>query len=345
MELVLSGTLVFLAAGFGIGLVVAWNRRRMSEFSLWIKRGERFVVFCLLPLHLGLTQQVYSNSPDPIAGDVYEAFVFAAIFGAALPILVYGVARRIMPVSYIPSLPLAAASFGGGNRGVILISVLALLAPVKDVIPVDIVSSQSSASITVLDQFIVMDYAYFLVLAVIAPVHFLSKGGPFRSGPLGWHVLAAAIAIALIVASPVGKGHVSHADALWFRAELGHWLALLSTALVFAQMSLPSPKAFVGEVFTIFAARAIVLAVFFGAAYCMYAWSLISLLEMISLGIPFVIFLLLPPSSYIGPLVAEYGATEEAAELNRINGLWNLLIYLGVAMALFFASAAAWGSH
>jgi len=345
MELVLSGTLVFLAAGFGIGLVLAWNRRRISEFSLWIKHGERFVVFGLLPLHLGLTQQVYSNSPDPITGDVYEAFIVAAIFGAALPVLVYAVAQRIMPASYIPSFPLAAASFGGGNRGVILISVLALLAPVKDVIPVDIVPSQTSASITVLDQFIVMDYAYFLVLAVIAPVHFFKKGMPFRSGPLGWHVLAAAIAIAFILASPVGKGHISHTDALWLRAELGHLLALLSTALVFAQMSLPSPKAFVGEVFTIVAARAVVLAAFCGVAYCMYAWSLISRLEMISLGIPFVIFLLLPPSSYIGPLVAEYGASEEALELNRINGLWNLLVYLGVAIAFFFVSAAALGIY
>ncbi|MFM9862407.1 MAG: hypothetical protein ACKVRO_02270 [Micropepsaceae bacterium] len=314
--------LLLLALGVALGLIAyaAIQYGLLKSTSLaWI---DDTVIYFLLPVHVSLTQQ--------IMGDKIVDLGWAAAFGVMLPVAtlllatLLGMGRRFVHV------PLAAASFGGGNRGIFLLAILAAVSTATQVAPLNAAFASSATSPTILDYFAVMDFTYFFVFSMfLAPS--LMQGGVGQTGveqlkKMIRPLTAILTVVALTVLLP--KDWLSPKVADEARFILSQFLTVTSTALVVARLKFGFSFDLAGIIGAMLVSRAGVLLAFAAAAYAGLTLQFIAFEDFAKLLVIFAVFLVVPPSSYITSFIASQGDSSEIDDINRINALWNLLFYI-----------------
>jgi hypothetical protein len=270
-------------------------------------------------------------------GDQVSNLGLAAAFGAYLPLLVlvfatfFGLGKKYMHA------PLAAASFGGGNRGVFLITIAAAIAAGSENSLLSGVFSTSDDDAPVLDYFVVMDFAYFFVFSMILAPSPLPGG---VAGHSAWILLRklskplVAVTVVVVLTFLIPKSTLTPEVAGIWRDHLSWGLAVTATAIMVARFKGDLSFQMLFLVFGMLAARLSAL-IFFGLiALVAYKVGNIEWKNFEKILFVFAVFWLVPPSSYISSFIGTKSDSSDVDDINRINGLWNLLFYLGAIVAV-----------
>ncbi len=300
--------------GFVVGAALRWAQGSAIASQTWVKLADRIVIFCVVPLHVALTLRIVDTSGQ-------DSLKIAAALGALLPLLTYLAVSSIASRETPHSLALTGASFGGGNRGVWLVSLVSLVAPEF---------ANVGGNATLLDHFAVMDYAYFFVFCnALVLLHF------GKSELLPWQIIPLLATAAYTFASSflgIDLGsYVSEGCAKAMRYGLGVALAAATTMLVMLRIEFRWSLAVIQDLATVFVARAAVLLAFLGAILASPSLGWLGRSNIELLLIPLGVFLIVPPSSYIGSFVSSNDSEAEASRITTLAGFWSILFYAFVA--------------
>jgi len=277
----------------------------------------------LLPTHVMLSTQVMDGLPTNLLA--------ALVIGAAMPLICYATGRWLSKLvqSAVPSsLPLVGATFGGGNRGILLISLLMAFHVAPEF------HSQARQQPTILDFFVVMDLAYFLVfLAVVPPLHYVTTAVDSLKAQ---SLLAQAVSSAIVIFS-FGLAFVGfkllQAEA-WVDARyfLGVLVTVICTALVIVHARFEVSLQVFRQVATVFAARALAIAALGIAGW---VWAAPDTVTATHLLIALSVFLLVPPSSYAPSIIGRYEPDDQVEQAATLAVTWNVMYLILVGGVLF----------
>jgi hypothetical protein len=327
-----------LTIGIALGflLLAAQSSRLLSSDHL--KIVDESIIYGFLPAHVALTQAVLGEKMTNLA--------LAAAFGAYLPLLVLLFATYFHLGRQYVYAPLAAASFGGGNRGVFLITIAMLIAAGSEGSWLARVLAPTDDDAPLLDYFVVMDFAYFFVFSMILAPTPLPGGVVGHSARLLLKKLfKPMIAISIVVgfAFLVPKSSLTPDAASWWRGHLSTGLALTATAIMVARYKSGLSIQLLWLVFGMLAARMSALLVFGAIAFLAYEMGNIEWRMFEKLLLVFLVFLLVPPSSYISSFIGTESKVSDVDDINRVNMLWNGLFYFGaIAVGIFALSDLHW---
>ncbi len=310
-----------LAAGIVLGLLfraMSISAERKKEVTSW---ADFVTIRIVLPIHVLLSTQVSTEFP---------ASLFIALgIGALLPLVTYAAGRALTVMgtsSAATSLPLVGATFGGGNRGILLLSLLLAFHVAPEF------QARTASEPTLYDFFAVMDLAYFITfLAVVPPIHYATTGiESLRAQSLVAQVLSAAIVLASFALALFGAKLLE--AAFWgdTRSYLGLFVTTVCTALVLVHAKFEfSPNVFKGIVH-------VLTARFFAICGLLLAAALITerAAELLLIAISLGIFLIVPPSSYAPSIIGRYQGQTEVEDAATLALTWNIVYLVVVAGVL-----------
>lgn len=341
---------LFLGSGIALGLRLRRRTPDPAARSRIANRATRCGLFVLMPVHIALSGFLPTQMT---AGATALAALSAVLFCA----LCYGLSRAQQPLPWAgpaiyPGVSYLACTFGGGNRGIIALGALVLLAaPFTDAV------SQS----TVIDTFATFDIAYFAFFMIVGHGYAMRRDYPRRDdgeglpGPatsggfFGKYYGSIAVAAAILVSMSIKYGFG------WSEADFDRVLPVGVTAL----------RAVIAGFITLFAALQLTLAFTpavrfanlaryvsvaysarIAAAAILYAgWGLAGLLPSVSTALvtTLLIMIVLPPSSLLEGLMEDVDVPyDERREMATFNSILNLG-FVAVTTLLFAIALAAAG--
>jgi len=339
---------LFLGCGIALGLRLRRRTPDPAARSRIANLATRCGLFVLMPVHIALSGFLPTQMT---AGSTALAAASAVLFCT----LCYGLSRaqRRLPwagAAIYPGVSYLACTFGGGNRGIIALGALVLLAaPFTDAV------SQSA----VIDTFATFDIAYFVFFMTVGHGYAMRRDYPPRDGgggspgparPGGFfrkYYGSIAVAASIVVSMSIKYGFG------WSERDIDAILPVGVTALrgviagfitLFAALQLT--LAFTRTVRFANLARYVSVAYLarVAAAAVLYAgWGLAGLLPSVSTALvtTLLIMIVLPPSSLLEGLMEEIGVPyAERREMATFNSILNLGFIAATAVIFAIALAA-----
>ena len=338
---------------FVIGLVVGFAVRViLSHPAVGNREAFRDAVYdwgtlvalrILLPIHVFLTTAMISHD---------KLFKLAAmpVFGVAVCLLVYMCSRLLQLFSRVgmtyPHSPYLATTFGGGNRGIMMIFAIVAFAPAG--VP-------KEDLMTLIDSFALLDTGYFLFfLIVIRPllaldVHAIRSDEKESKNSLMWEVVPI-VACGVIGAcfNFIGKealertfGSETLRDTLQLAREwCSYAMATVAMSMISLVINLDLKLRTLRNLFvTIFLARllgfSILLAILVAT---MVTFGIALTVFHPILHIPLAVLFICPPSSLADKMMRQDGANIETVRLAAtLSGTWNICFFVIAYVVLGFS--------
>jgi hypothetical protein len=320
-----STYIIALLVGLVAGVILRWrvpdsNVRRNLTLPI-----DKITIRILLPCHIVLTTQLIDKIPTSLW--------MVAGMGCFLPVLTYFVCRSLFGRSnrgYFDALPLVAASFGGGNRGVLFLAVL-----IAFHIPSSFLVGAAGRP-TLYDHFALMDLYYFIVFTAALPhFHYRIIGGSTLATTEAYWL---AVSTILTLTGPFLAAFDIHlfSSPSWLnvRTDLSIIVTISSTMTVVSQASFEFASSAFRQIGIVLLSRLVPLSAYAAIAVAAICWfHFDTMVELSLIIIPLGVFLLVPPSSYVVPLISQYDK-DDAAKAASLAFTWNILYLILVSGAV-----------
>ena len=326
---VLIDTFLFIIYFFA-GLLVAVAIIKFDKRELYIsctRYGDRMITNLLLPIIL-YCSLILDKNQSLTAGLIQAALVF----GILIWWVTYLTARYLFPPRIFGQesryLPFVVSSFGGGNRGVLIILLLFLIWPFLEDTPL-------------LPTFFLVDLGYFISLLVFGQVLIRRAYSRANSGAFiyFWSKLRGVIPIVVgLLAGRLLDPVFSQETVDMLKNVSGGLLAFLMPLLVYLRASKFDENISTGvDIRYFFVTRIIVFAMFFVVVILLQSDGFFFGIQISILSLLGIIFVILPPSSLIGSMLEEGDMTKyERVRANKM--IWRLNVaYIYVYVSLLIA--------
>ncbi len=338
---------LFALQAFGLAVIASFISRYYVKNETTIKNANEIIATIIVHLFLPLLVfEALTNNIQNIKNYITLYFIgFLISLTLYLTTLVFS--RKLKPE--FKHLNLLVSTFGGGNRGVALMSLIIIAAPSLYSTNIDHDYDE------MLSSFIMLDLGNFTFFLTYLPTLICKEAGLVPTKKLsgmtdmltifGPYTLAVLMPILLFFTYSIGNDWAS--QVLSHSKECRKFtLLFLSTYYIFLQFDFKLKtifkSAFLCTLFIVF--RLMAISLIFLYFHIMYEREIFSIFDMIlnsNIALPIIILLCCPPSSLLPALLNQAGLSQNETKIvDNSTGVLAFLFYIMLLfLGVFFASA------